>query len=88
MLAYCLIAAMFVASRRSLPPPIVYPLLIAAFCVSTWANFQLGPRIGWRRGGLPVVFILIFGWAVVYVIVSLTGAGVVYWLLDPDRLLH
>ncbi|PHQ31579.1 hypothetical protein [Rhodopirellula bahusiensis] len=85
---YCLIAAVFALSRQSLPPPIVYPLSAAAFCCSAWANFQLGPRIGWGLGGLPVVFILVIGWAVAYMVASMMGAGVVYWFLDPDRLLH
>ena len=66
----------------------MYPLLVVAFGCSAWSDFQLGLRIGWGRGGLPVVFILIFGWTVVYVLASLVGAGVVYWALDPDRLLH
>ncbi|MCD0460154.1 hypothetical protein [Roseiconus lacunae] len=85
---YSSISAVFAALQQSLPPSIVYPLILAAVCCSTWANFQLGPRIGWTQGGLPIMFVLVFGWAVVYVLASLTGAGVVYWVFDPDRLLH
>ncbi|OYP38412.1 hypothetical protein CGZ80_02390 [Rhodopirellula sp. MGV] len=88
VLTYCSIAAVFAVSRHSLPPPIVYPLLLAAFCCSTWANFQIGPRIGWSQGGLPIMIVLVFGWTFAYVITSLIGADVVYWILDPDRLLH
>ena len=84
----CLIKLAYTFSRSSLPPNIVYPLLVVALVVSTWANFQLGLRIGWKQGGLPVVFILVAGWAVVYVMTCLVAAGAVYWLLDPDRLLH
>lgn len=34
------------------------------------------------------MIVLVFGWTFAYVITSLIGADVVYWILDPDRLLH
>ncbi len=87
-LSYTVISLAFATTGHSLPPRIVYPLFGISFIASTWANFHAGGRIGLRQSGLPVMLTLVFGWAVTYICMSLLGAGLVYAVVDPSRMLH
>ncbi len=50
---------------------------------SAWANIQLGPRIGWSQGGLPIVIIVFFVALVVYFLTALVMGGTVYGVINP-----
>ena len=48
---------------------------LVSFVCASWANIGLGPNIGWDRGGLPVVLIVISAATVFYSLVAVV-AGV------------
>ena len=45
---------------------------------ASWANIGLGPKIGWDRGGLPVVILVTLIAAVLYFWVALLICGCIY----------
>ena len=56
-------------------------IVVVSFVCASWANIGLGPKIGWDRGGLPVVLIVIplatFFYAFVGVVTGVLVASLV-----------
>lgn len=61
-------------------------LLTVAAIASAWANIQIGPRIGWNRGGLPVVILVFFVALIVYVLTALVISGAVNGGVGPGMI--
>ncbi|TWU44540.1 hypothetical protein Poly51_61070 [Rubripirellula tenax] len=61
-------------------------LAAVAFIASTWSNFQVGARIGWRQGGMPVMVILVFGWGCFYILASMLLSIVAFAVLHLPNL--
>ncbi len=51
---------------------------VMAFFGASWANVGLGPKIGWDRGGLPVVLVVISAATVLYSLGALVIGGCIY----------
>lgn len=83
---YTLLLALSAAARIGLYLELVVLLFVASFIGATWANFQLGPKIGWDRGGIPVVILLVFVAAVAYAFLSIYAGGIVYRWIHPAGL--
>ena len=81
--AYSIACAMFAIARVAMPELLFVGLLVCSSIAAAWANFQLGPRIGWDRGGLPVVFVVIFMALTAYCSTSLVIGGTIYSWLNP-----
>ena len=65
-------------------PELLLLILTAISAIaSAWANVQLGPRIGWNRGGLPVVIFVFFLALVVYFLTALALGGMVNGVINP-----
>ena len=54
---------------------ILIGVIAVSFVCASWANLGLGPKIGWDRGGLPVVLIVVSAATVFYSLVAVM-AGV------------
>ena len=55
-----------------------YVLLLAGGLAATWANFQVGPALGWSRGGLPVLVLTVFAAMVAYTLAAFYAGEIVY----------
>lgn len=51
---------------------------------AAWANLPLADQLGWRRGGLPVVFVAFFTALTVYCSVSLLLGTFLHTLISPN----
>ena len=58
-------------------------LFITAAIAAAWANLPLGPRIGWDRSGLPVVFVAYFCALAAYCSTALVAGDIFYSLINP-----
>ena len=66
-----------------MPETLLVILLVTSAIASAWANFQLGPRIGWSQGGVPVAMIVFIFAIVVYFLTALVIGGIVYGFINP-----
>ena len=72
VLVVSLIASfLLVVSGTELSATVLSCLLMTAFIGASWANVGLGQKIGWDRGGLPVVMIVISIATIFYACVAL-----------------
>lgn len=81
--AYSIACAVFAMKRVAMPEALLAVLIPVAAIASAWANIRLGPRIGWERGGFPVMLIVFFTAVVAYCSISLTLGGCLYSWLNP-----
>ncbi|TWU59955.1 hypothetical protein Poly51_02280 [Rubripirellula tenax] len=82
--AYSLVTVLFALTRSTMPEPFfLLALLVVSALASAWANFPLGPRIGWARGGLPVVMIVFFAALVAYCLIALGVGNMLYRTINP-----
>ncbi len=80
---YSIACAMFAIAHIAMPALLFVFLIVFSAIAAAWANLQLGPRIGWDRGGLPVVFVVFFMALTAYCSTSLVLGGTIYSWLNP-----
>lgn len=82
-ITYSIACAGFAMTRVAMPEVLLLGLVAVAAIASAWANIRLGPRIGWDRGGLPVVLVVFMMAFVAYCSTSLILGGMLYFWLNP-----
>lgn len=80
---YSLLCVPFALARVAVPEVLFPVLLVLASIASAWANVPIGPRIGWDRGGLPVVLILFFVAVTGYCLAALLVGVLLYGTINP-----
>ena len=69
---------LLVISGTELSATVLSCFLVMAFIGASWANVGLGPKIGWDRGGLPIVLLVTSVATVFYTLVALLIGGCIY----------
>ncbi len=59
-------------------PEFLIGIVVVSFVCASWANIGLGPKIGWDRGGLPVVLVVISAATLFYSLSALVIGGCIY----------
>jgi hypothetical protein len=77
---------LLVISGAELSATVLICFLMTAFIGASWANVGLGPKIGWDRGGLPVVMISISIATVFYVMVALIALLICLRIIEGSGL--
>jgi len=80
---YSIVCGSFAIARSAIPEGLFVLLISASGVASLWANVPLGPRLGWSRGGFPVVVIAVFFAMTVYMLTALVVGGTAYELIHP-----
>ena len=65
-------------SGSELSTTVLICFVVMSFLGASWANVGLGPKIGWDRGGLPVVLVVISAATVFYSLCALVIGGCIY----------
>ncbi len=77
----CIVFLCMALSGSEIFHELLIGILVVSFVCASWANIGLGPKIGWDRGGLPVVLIVIplatFFYAFVGVVAGVLVASLV-----------
>ena len=68
---------MFICGTE-LSPTVLSRFVMMAFICASWANVGLGQKIGWDRGGLPVVLIAASIATFIYSVLVLLVCGCIY----------
>jgi len=80
---YTILAMSFAIGRTAIPETALFALLAFAAITAGWANLPLGPKIGWDRGGLPVVFVAFFAALTIYCSTAMVVGGYFCSLVKP-----
>ena len=74
----CIVFLCMALSGSEIFHELLIGIVVVSFVCASWANIGLGAKIGWDRGGLPVVILVTFIAAVLYFWVALLICGCIY----------